>query len=138
MTSLVIARRRLALRFTQLRVEAIFFAVVMLAGLAIGLVGFLAPAGAADDIVSVQLTPAKAAALVAATSASPGEDSAVGEEAQLINAALPFSTAPVQAARPFDIAGAAAAHRRGPGWYLPRAAGYCTECFDLAGRAPSP
>ncbi|MBA3511972.1 cell wall hydrolase [Sphingomonas sp.] len=112
MTCLVIARGRLARRFSQLRVEAIGFAVVMLAGLAIGLVGFLAPAGAADDSVSIQLTPAKAAALVAATSASPAENRAVGDEAKLINAALPFSTAPVQAARPFEIAGDDLDHRR--------------------------
>ncbi len=112
MTSLAIARRRLAARLTEFRVEAISFAAVMLAGLAIGAVAFLAPAGAADDSVSVQLTPAKAAAMVAATSASPGENRAVGEQARLINAALPFSTTPVQAARPFEIAGDELNHRR--------------------------
>ena len=112
MTSLAIARRRLARRFTEFRVEAIAFAVVMLVGLAIGVIGFLAPAGAADDSVSVQLTPAKAAALVAATSASPGEFRAVGEDAKLINAALPFSTTPVQASRPFEIGGGDLDHRR--------------------------
>ncbi|HEU5286096.1 MAG TPA: cell wall hydrolase, partial [Sphingomicrobium sp.] len=105
MTSLAIARRRLAARLTEYKVEAIAFAVVMLAGLAIGAVGFMAPAGAADDSVSIQLTPAKAAAMVAATSASPAEIRAIGEEARLINAALPFSTTPVQAARPFEIGG---------------------------------
>lgn len=50
------------------------------------------------------LAPAQAAALVAATS---GERStqvqAVGEEAQLINASMPFSRAPVQAARAFVL-----------------------------------
>ena len=112
MTSLAIARRRLAARLTEFRLEAISFAVVMLAGLAIGLVAFLAPAGAADDSVSVQLTPAKAAAMVAATSASPAEIRAVGEQARLINAALPFSTTPVQAARPFEIGGGDLDHRR--------------------------
>ena len=112
MTSLAVTRRRLERRFAQYRVEAIAFAVVMFVGLAIGLVGFLAPAGAADDSVSVQLTPAKAAALVAATSASPGEFRAVGEDARLINAALPFSTTPVQAARPFEIGGGDLDHRR--------------------------
>jgi hypothetical protein len=112
MTSLTIARRRVARRFAEFRVEAIAFAVVMLVGLAIGAIGFMAPAGAADDSVSVQLTPAKAAALVAATSASPAELRAFGEEAKVINAALPFSTTPVQAARPFEIAGGDLDHRR--------------------------
>lgn len=50
------------------------------------------------------LAPAQAAALVAATS---GERStqvqAVGEKAQLINASMPFSRAPVQAARAFVL-----------------------------------
>ena len=112
MTSLAIARRRVARRFAEFRVEAIAFAIVMLVGLAIGAIGFMAPAGAADDSVSVQLTPAKAAALVAATSAAPSEIRAFGEEAKVINAALPFSTTPVQAARPFEIAGDDLDHRR--------------------------
>ena len=112
MTSLAIARRRLAARLTEYRVEAISFTLVMAAGLAIGAVAFLAPAGAADDSVSVQLTPAKAAAMVAATSASPTEIRAVGDQARLINAALPFSTTPVQAARPFEIGGDDLDHRR--------------------------
>ena len=112
MTSLALTRRRVARRFAEFRVEATAFALVMLAGLGIGAVAFLAPAGAADDTVSIQLTPAKAAALVAATSASPGEIRAVGDEARLINAGLPFSTAPIQAARPFAIGGEDLDHRR--------------------------
>jgi hypothetical protein len=75
-------------------------------------IGFWAPAGAADKSVSIQLTPAKTAALVAATSASPAEIRAVGEQAMMINAALPFSKSPVQAARPFAIAGDDLDHRR--------------------------
>jgi spore germination cell wall hydrolase CwlJ-like protein len=111
MTSLTIARR-VARHFAEFRLEAIAFAIVMAVGLAIGAIGFMAPAGAADDSVSIQLTPAKAAALVNATSASPAELRAFGEEAKLINAALPFSTTPVQAARPFAIAGDDIDHRR--------------------------
>ena len=52
---------------------------------------------------SVQLPAAKAAALVAATSASATEFRAVGEQAQLINASLPFSASPLQASNPFDL-----------------------------------
>ncbi len=112
MTSLTIARRRVARHLAEFRVEAIAFAIVMAIGLAIGAIGFMAPSGAADDSVSIQPTPAKAAALVAATSASPAQIRAFGEEARLINAALPFSTTPVQAARPFAIAGDDLDHRR--------------------------
>src|SRR5688500_10367136 len=112
MTSLTIARRRVARRFAEFRVARIAFAVVILVGLVIGAIGFMAPAGAADDSVSVQLTPAKAAAPVEATSASPSEIRAFGEQAKVINAALPFSTTPVQAARPFEIAGGDLDHRR--------------------------
>lgn len=111
MTSLAIARRRLAVRLARFRVEAMAFAAVMLAALAAALVVLWAPAGAKDS-VSIQLSPARTAALVAATSASPSEIRAVGEEARLINAALPFSTAPVQSARPFSVRGDGLDHRR--------------------------
>ena len=111
MTSLAIARRRIAVRLARFRVEAMAFAAVMLAALAAALAVLWAPAGAKDS-VSIQLSPAKTAALVAATSASPSEVRAVGEEARLINAALPFSTAPVQSAQPFSVRSDGLDHRR--------------------------
>ena len=111
MTSLAIARRRLAVRLAPIRVEALAFAVVMLGALIAAAIVYLAPARATDASVSIQLSPAKTAALVAATSGSPA-GMQVGEQAKLINAALPFSTAPVQAARPFAIAGDELDHRR--------------------------
>lgn len=104
MTSLAITRRRLAVRLAGYRIEAIALAVVMFAALVAIVVGSLTPAEAARS-VSVQLSPAKTAALVAATSASPAEIRAVGEQAKLINAALPFSNAPMQSAQPFAIRG---------------------------------
>ncbi len=105
MTRLAINRRRVALALAGFRIEAIAFAIVILLSLAAMLLAFRAPAQAAEDTATVELAAAKAAALVAATSASPGQLSAVGERAQLLNAALPFSTAPVQAAHPFALAG---------------------------------
>ena len=105
MTRLAIHRRRVTLALAGFRLEAIAFAIVILLSLAAMLLAFRAPAQAADDTATVQLGAAKAAALVAATSASPGDFRAIGERAQLLNAALPFSTAPVQAAKPFAIAG---------------------------------
>jgi len=111
MTSLFIARRRLAVRLAGYRIETTAFAVVLLAALVAVVIGFLAPTDAARS-VSIELSPAKTAALVAATSASPAEIRAVGEQAKLINAALPFSTSPVQSAQPFAIRGDDLDHRR--------------------------
>lgn len=111
MTSLPIARRRLAVRLAGYRIETKALAVVLLAALVAVVIGFLAPTDAARS-VSIELSPAKTAALVAATSASPAEIRAVGEQAKVINAALPFSTSPVQSAQPFAIRGDDLDHRR--------------------------
>lgn len=81
---------------------------------AVGLLGFVTAAALcalasvsflrAASVESPIVAPVQAAALVAATS---GEAStlvqAVGEEAQLINASMPFSRAPVQAAHAFVL-----------------------------------
>ena len=107
MTSFAIARRRVA----EHRTEALTFTVVMLAALVAAVIWSLVPARA-ERSVSIQLSPAKTAALVAATSASPAEIRAVGEQAKLINASLPFSTSPVQSAQPFAIRGDDLDHRR--------------------------
>ena len=69
----------------------------------------------ADAATAVpMIAPSKAAALVAATSgAAAGEVKALGDQARLINAALPFDAAPVAAARPFAMAaGDSLDHRR--------------------------
>ena len=60
------------------------------------------------------IAPTKAASLVAATS---GERliaaRAIGDDAKVINAAMPFSGSPIMAARPFDLSGADVTdHRR--------------------------
>ena len=112
MTSLAIARRRLAVRLAGFRTEALAFAVVTLAAMMAAAIAYFSPANAAGNSVSIQLPSAKTAALVAATSASPTQIQAVGEKAKLINAALPFSTAPVQSAQPFAIPGDDLDHRR--------------------------
>jgi hypothetical protein len=79
-------------------------AVVAALALVATLLAIRAAANAAS--VEVQLPPAQAAALIRATS---GEASlqmrAVGEEAKLINASLPFSEGPNHSARPFQTAG---------------------------------
>ncbi len=110
MTSLAILRRRFSARLAEFRVEAIAFAIVVAAAVAAVLIAFRAPA--LDSTVSVDLPPPGTAALVAATSASPAEIRAIGDQAKLINASLPFSTAPVQPARPFAIGGDGLDQRR--------------------------
>jgi hypothetical protein len=110
MTSLANIRRRVSVRLDGFMIEVIAFAIVVVAAIAAVFIAYRAPALEAS--VSVELPPADAAALVAATSASPTEIRAVGEQAKLINAALPFSTAPVQSARPFAIRGDDLDHRR--------------------------
>ncbi|MEO7257918.1 MAG: cell wall hydrolase [Sphingomicrobium sp.] len=102
--AMLAARDRIAHRLTGYRLHATALGMVGLAALATASMMPREPAVAAEkEAVSVPLLPASTAALVAATSASPAEIRAVGDEAKLINAALPFSTAPMQAARPFAI-----------------------------------
>ena len=107
MTSFALARRRVA----QFRIETLAVAAAVFAALVAVVIWSLAPAEAAKT-VSVELSPAKTAALVAATSASPSEIRAVGEQAKLINASLPFSKSPVQSAQPFAIPVDDLDHRR--------------------------
>jgi len=79
------------------------------AALAVALLPAREPANAATVIVP----PAKAAALIQATSGEAStEMRAVGEQAKVINAALPFAGGPVQAARPFAASGSDIDHRR--------------------------
>jgi len=53
---------------------------------------------------TVMIAPTAAASLIAATSGEHLiENRAIGVEARLINASMPFSRAPVMAARPFDL-----------------------------------
>jgi spore germination cell wall hydrolase CwlJ-like protein len=62
------------------------------------------PATATPDLSPI--APTRASVLVEATSGRASEQlQAVGDEAKVINASLPFSAAPVAAARPFRISG---------------------------------
>lgn len=63
--------------------------------------------------VTVNVPAAKAAALIQATSGSAVTDmEAVGDQARIINAALPFTNGPLHAARPFVISGSALDQQR--------------------------
>jgi hypothetical protein len=62
---------------------------------------------------TVMIPPAAAASLIAATSGGElAHNRAIGDHAKLINAAMPFSTAPITASRPFDLSGSDPLDRR--------------------------
>jgi spore germination cell wall hydrolase CwlJ-like protein len=92
-----------------LRFGAVAAAVTVIgAGATLSLLPAREAAGAA-----VMLPPAKAAALVQATSGQASlEMQAVGDQAKLINAALPFARGPLHSARPFEASGSDVDQRR--------------------------
>ena len=70
------------------------------------MVSYIAVGGTGERASAEPIAPAQAAALVAATSGENiNEVRALGKDAQLLNAAMPFSTAPVRAAGAFVIPG---------------------------------
>ena len=87
--------------FASRRMAFVLFGLLVAVGLyALASVTILRAASADASIVA----PAQAAALVAATSGvASTQVQAVGERAQLINASMPFSRAPVQAAHSFVL-----------------------------------
>ena len=76
------------------------------AGLIAVLVAGMTFRSGVDGAAFPTIAPAKAAVLVAATSGPASVKlRATGEQAKLINAALPFNSAPIAAARPFVVSG---------------------------------
>lgn len=88
------------------------FAVVAMLGIVVGGTTLRVDSTRASTATAL-IPPAAAASLIAATS---GEELvtnlAVGDQARLINAAMPFSTAPITASRPFDLSGSDPLDRR--------------------------
>jgi hypothetical protein len=71
------------------------------------------PRADARTAVTATRPPVRAAALIEATSGDAVVAvAAVGEQARLINAAMPFASGPVASARPFDLDGDSLDHRR--------------------------
>ena len=89
------------------RIEVLIGAFVALAIVAALAAGLLYGRSAADAAsLTVPITPTKAAQLIGATSGFEATQvQAVGEQAKVINAALPFASGPVNAARPFALTG---------------------------------
>jgi spore germination cell wall hydrolase CwlJ-like protein len=80
---------------------------------AAGLVIALLPAREPANAATVTLPAAKAAALIKATAgADANQMQAVGEQAKLINAALPFADGPLHSAQPFAASGSDVDQRR--------------------------
>jgi spore germination cell wall hydrolase CwlJ-like protein len=112
MTALAKTVRRLGWTFGGLRLEAVACVAVMLiaaAGFGLNLVRNSADAAT----VTVPITPTKAAQLIDATSGNAANQmQAIGEQAKLINAALPFAGGPLHAASPFAVSGSNLDQRR--------------------------
>ena len=89
-----------------------FAAVLFIAAAVAAALLFVRAPAAASETVQLTLPPAEAAALVAQTSAGASQVRATGVEAQMINASLPFSGDPVEAARAFASSGDGLDHRR--------------------------
>ena len=98
--SMVPARRNIA------------FAAVALLGACVGSTTIRVDQ-AIGSTATVMIPPAAAASLIAATSGGElAHNRAIGDQAKLINAAMPFSTAPITASRPFDLSGSDPLDRR--------------------------
>jgi spore germination cell wall hydrolase CwlJ-like protein len=106
-----LARR---LNMSELRLKfvgAAMFAALALVGLAIAL--FVARDRADASTVNVKFNDAKAAQLIDATSGTKANDfQAIGDQAKVINAALPFAGGPIHAAQPFALSGSDLDERR--------------------------
>jgi spore germination cell wall hydrolase CwlJ-like protein len=113
MTALTVAARRLGLRVAGLGIEAFVIIALMVAGLAVAAALALLPAREAANAATVSLPPAKAAALIQATTGTQAQDMrAVGEQAKLINAALPFAGGALRSLSPFEVSGSDVEQRR--------------------------
>lgn len=93
------------------RRHATFAAVALLGGVLGGTTLRVDPGLAST--ASVIIPPAAAASLIAATSGDElVHNRAIGDQAKLINASMPFSVAPITASRPFDLSGSDPLDRR--------------------------
>jgi hypothetical protein len=100
-----------ALRLPNVSRRHLGFAAAVLLGGVVG--GTTLPLQPDQASASVTIAPTVAASLIAATSGERlVENRATGDQARLINAAMPFSGAPILASRPFDLSGSDPLDRR--------------------------
>jgi spore germination cell wall hydrolase CwlJ-like protein len=102
---------RLPKRVAGLRTDV---AIALVVAVAIALAVLIAARDRANaSTISVRITPTKAAQLIDATSGARVNDfQAIGDQAKLINAALPFAGGPLHAASPFAVSGSDLDQRR--------------------------
>jgi spore germination cell wall hydrolase CwlJ-like protein len=104
---------RLRVTIAGHHLEGLAFAVLALALAAALALGVATRSTADAASVTVPITAAKAAQLIDATTGDQAAQvRAVGEQAKLINAALPFASGPLLAARPFAVSGGEIDQRR--------------------------
>jgi hypothetical protein len=109
------------------------FAVAVLLGGVVG--GTTLPIQPSPASATVTIAPMAAASLIAATSGQHlVENRAIGDQARLINAAMPFSGAPVFASRPFDLSNSDPLDRRRALLCLTQAVYYEAGFEPLEGR----
>ena len=107
-----LATRRLTFTVAGLRIHPLALLAALLVVAATTLIALL-PAREPADAATIMLPPARAAALIQATSGAASiEMRAVGDQAKLINASLPFANGPVLSARPFEVSGTDVEQRR--------------------------
>jgi spore germination cell wall hydrolase CwlJ-like protein len=106
-SALTLTARRFYVRFAGLRIEALAFVALGLVVVGATLLSLLPARDAANaSTVTLPITEAKAAQLIDATTGDAASQmQAVGDQARVINAALPFAKGPVNAAHPFAITG---------------------------------
>lgn len=122
-----------ALRLTRPSRRHTGFAAAVLLGGVVG--GTTLPIQPNQASATVAIAPSVAASLMAATSGQQLiENRATGESARLINAAMPFSTAPVLASRPFDLSNSDPLDKRRALLCLTQAVYYEAGFEPLAGR----
>lgn len=112
MTALAIARRRVELASLRMKIAALA-TILLMAAIAALFAILPARQSANAATVSMPLSAAREASLIEATTGDAAvEMDAVGDRAKMINAALPFASGPVLAARPFAAAGSDTDQRR--------------------------
>ena len=114
MSALTLTARRFYLRFAGLRIEALAFVALGLVVVGATLLSLLPARDAANaSTVTLPITEARAAQLIDATTGDAANQmQAVGDQARMINAALPFAKGPVNVAHPFAITGNSALDQR--------------------------
>ena len=110
MTAIQLVRRRFQRARIQIMAVSLMALLAVVTGIMLATGAWTSSARSAE--VTIALAPAQKALLAATTGDQAIEVRAIGEQARLINASLPFSAAPVQAARSFALSGDALDQRR--------------------------